>query len=141
MIENRVQAKNNFHHIFQGQSASKRPYNKTPYLPALEKWFFPSQMFCWMSPSSAALRAAFPTLSFKIRIIRKVLSAWDSSSAAQTYAVVRRQTGKRSRFGFKGLLRFIPSVIAKLLRKIMRTTEYSHTQIMGTPKRNSQRQQ
>lgn len=141
MIENRVQAKNNFHHIFQGQSASKRPYGKTPYLPALEKWFFPSQMFCWMSPSSAALSAAFSTLSFKIRMIRKVLSAWDSSSAAQTYAVVRRRTGKRSRFGFKGLLRFIPSVIAKLLRKIMRTTEYSDTQIMGTPKRNSQRQQ
>ena len=61
----------------------------------------------------------------------------EGSSPAWTQAAALRQTGKRSQFCFKGLLGFIPSVTAKLLGKITRTTGCGNTQIMGTPKRKS----
>ena len=53
---------------------------------------------------------------------------------------VLRQTGKCSQFCFKGLLKFIPWVTAKLSgKKKMRTRGCSNIQIMGTPKMTSQR--
>lgn len=42
---------------------------------------------------------------------------------------------------YKGLLRFVPLVTAKLLREIMWATGYSNIQTTGTPNCNNQRQE
>lgn len=45
--------------VFKGRSASKRPSTKT-HLLALQKWFFPPPLCCWVPPSPAPLLGGFP---------------------------------------------------------------------------------
>lgn len=79
---NRVQAKKHFHHILKGQPAPKRPYTETSYLPDLQKWFSPLSAVLLNFSILGSSLSCVPHVFFKIRIIRKVLSAWDSSSVA-----------------------------------------------------------